>query len=115
MSFVYIASPYTHTDPEVMLDRYNKVKHATAVLLGKGVQVYSPILHNHQMALDHDMPKESDFWRRHNYAMLSKATYLYVLTLDGYEESQGVKDEIAFADLCSIEAIYVSYNKVISL
>lgn len=109
MSFTYIASPYTHDDYLVMLDRYNKVKAFTAHLLRKNVMCFSPILHNHQMAIDHNMPKNSAFWRAHNYAILSKASRVIVLALDGHDQSVGVRDEIDFAISCNIDVEFMDF------
>jgi len=102
VSFVYIASPYTHEDPAVMQERFEAVEKVTAELLKDGVQCYSPIVHCHVLAQKYDLPIHYMFWRDCNFAMLSKASKLFVLQLKGWEESPGVAGEMGFAAECCI-------------
>jgi len=53
---IYLASPYHHADKDVMEDRFHKVAMATAHLLSKGLIVYSPIAHNHYLAVNFKPP-----------------------------------------------------------
>ena len=63
MSFVYLASPYTHKKREVMMDRHHAASVATAQLLLKGAVVFSPIVHCHEIALEHQLPTDFAFWQ----------------------------------------------------
>lgn len=91
---IYLASPYTHPDPAVMQRRFEDARAATAALLSRGEIVYSPIVHGHAIAIAHDLPKDWGFWQRHCFAMLERADNLYVLMLDGWEQSRGVRAEL---------------------
>lgn len=97
MSFIYLASPYTHKDPQIMHDRYIAAESAMAQMLLRGEPVYCPIAMTHWAAARHNFPKESRWWRYHNYAMLKSANELRVLMMDGWTTSEGVQDEINFA------------------
>ena len=59
MSYVYLASPYTHEDPEVMNRRYEQTAEWVANRLKEygGPVIYSPILHCHYMAVTYNLPK----------------------------------------------------------
>lgn len=108
MSYAYLASPYTHPDPKVMHERFAAAEWALYnYLLRENKTVYSPIVHYHQMALSWDMPKDFDFWMRHNYPMLAKASELLVLNIDGWRESRGVKAEMEMAAVLGIPQQFV--------
>lgn len=94
---LYLASPYTHPCEEMMQLRYEQALFVCSEMLNSGVTVYSPIVHFHPMALKFNMPKDYSFWKKHNKAAINVCTALAFLTLDGWNKSVGVQDEINFA------------------
>lgn len=107
MSFIFLASPYTHSNPRIMLQRYEKARDAAAKLLRGGITVFSPIVHFHDIALLHDFPKDAAFWENHNRPFLQLSCGLYVLTLPGWEDSIGVRREIELAHSFNLEVLYL--------
>lgn len=97
MSFWYLASPYSHPDAKVRELRYHTTMSATAWLLMQKKWVYSPIVHCHEMALAYALPTDAEFWKDYNLAVLSAAAGVYVLMMDGWKESRGVKMELIWA------------------
>jgi len=113
---IYLASCYSHPDPEVRKDRYHDAMYCTSALITHhGLVVYSPIVHCHPMSIRHGMPTDAVFWRRYNYAMLRKADALYVLKLEGWDESAGVKEELTLAEQMMLTIHYVDENGVVVL
>jgi hypothetical protein len=110
--YLYLASPYSHENPEIMQLRYRCAMDATAVLLCTQITVYSPIVHCHEIGLIRSLPKDFEFWRRHNYRMLSSAKKLLVLMLDGWENSIGVRAEIDYALIHGKPVIYAYPNEI---
>lgn len=108
--YVYIASPYSDPDKQVMMDRYHRVTKYAASCCAKGEIVYSPIAHNHVMAEMKDLPTTWDFWKRIDFAFLGWAKELRVLCLPGWSKSVGVTDEIQFAKTFHIPIVYVEYS-----
>ena len=106
MSFIYIASPYTHKLQEVVDRRFKAAEDFTAMCLMKGMHVYSPIVHCHELAAKYDLPHDFDYWGSYNRAMLCKASKMIVMRIDGWECSKGVQSEIEFAKQCGIEVEY---------
>lgn len=104
---IYLASPYSHHSATVMERRFTLVMGATASLLRNGNVIYSPILHFHPLSLAHDLPGNFEFWKNINMGMLEKADELWVLRLDGWEDSIGVAAEIDFAEKKFIQTVYV--------
>jgi hypothetical protein len=97
MSFIYLASPYTGETLEEMQERYEKVMEHTAWMLDRSVTVYSPIMHCHNMAMKHALPRSVDFWLYHDKNMIMASHELRILTLDRWRQSVGIKAEIKFA------------------
>lgn len=92
---IYLASPYTDPDPRLMEWRYIQACKASAQLLRDCEIVYCPIAHSHGIALhgclDHDWAQFEDM----DSYFLALCKRMIILTLPGYDESIGIKAEIA--------------------
>lgn len=97
MSYIYLASPYTHSNPTIREQRYLAAQDAVVWLLKQRKWVYSPIVHCHELCKVHELPRNYKFWEEYNGTMLFSAHTLYVLNLDGVMESKGAQGEIEFA------------------
>lgn len=98
MSFVYLASPYSHADPLVRLQRFAETCRAAAVMMERGAVVFAPIAHSHPISeAMNGRATDHEFWMRQDLPILALANRLVVLMLDGWEDSKGVKEEIDFA------------------
>jgi hypothetical protein len=97
MLLVYLASPYSHPDPAVREQRFRDVCATAATLMRAGYGILSPIAHTHPIAIAGDLPKGWDFWSAYDEALITACTEVWVLMLDGWEESTGVQAEIAIA------------------
>lgn len=94
---IYICSPYSSPSLEVMEERYQQTLAETARLIALGFIVFSPIVHCHEMAKRHELPREFHFWEAYCIGTLDVCRELWVYTLPGWEQSRGVQSEIAFA------------------
>lgn len=99
---IYLASPYNHEDPAVKQDRFEQICEVAVNIMRGGKAVYCPIAHNHPLALQHNLPGSWDFWKLMDLPILAKANELWVIKLDGWKTSGGIKEEVAFAKACSI-------------
>jgi len=104
MSHIYLASPYTCTqylepadNRKVEYERYMKALHATAYGIRKGFPIFSPIVHCHELATRFGFATDAGAWTTYNTHMLRGASLLAILTLDGWDESKGVAQELALA------------------
>ena len=95
--YIYLASPYSHELPEVREQRFREAQRAAAWLFVKGIWVYSPIAHWHDITKWHSLPTHAEPHKAANDAFQAKATATYVLCLEGWASSKGVKGEIEFA------------------
>ena len=90
----YIASPYSHSDPKIVTERYEKVKRLAAYLCSKQFFIFSPVLHWHDTALSHALPGHWEFWKDYNLHMLDLCQSMLLFRIDGWEASVGVAAEI---------------------
>ena len=104
---IYLASPYSDPDPAVVLFRYQETRRYTAERIYEGYAIFSPIVHCHELAMNYLLPTEFSFWQTYNQALLRQSLALWVLQLDGWENSLGVVNEIKFAQKYNIPVSYV--------
>lgn len=102
---IYLASPYSDPDPLIRKARYEAACDRTTRMLQDGALVYSPIAHSHALA-ERGLPGDWFFWADHNRAMLKRCDALVVLTLPGWERSEGVRAEIEIARTLPIAVRY---------
>jgi len=93
---IYLASPYTHPDPDVRQARFDAACRAAAHLIRLGKTVFSPIAHSHAICR-YGVPLDWRFWERHDRRYLEVCDEVVVLALKGWRESRGVQAEIAIA------------------
>ena len=96
-AYMYLASPYTDPDIAVMEQRYLAAMKATHWCLTHSIQVFSPIVHCHEMAIKYIMPRDFDFWREYDQAMIAPCSGLLILDIEGWTSSKGVTSEINLA------------------
>lgn len=106
---IYLASPYTHEDEEVMTFRYREAIRASARLANKGYIVFSPIVHCHPIAVAYDLPKDYEFWQNYSTSfLLHWAEAISVLCLQGWKESIGIKAELVIGQGTDLPVYYIS-------
>lgn len=94
---IYLASPYSSPNDATRYARFRCAEEFTALAIKQGHAVFSPIVHCHELARKHDLPKTFDFWAEYDRRILAAATTVWVLTLPGWENSRGVQQEIAWS------------------
>ena len=95
---IYLASPYSSDSPVVREARFKAVCVAASKLMVKGLLIFSPIAHTHPIAVAGDLPKGWDFWAKYDREFLNFCDEIWVLMLDGWEQSRGVAGEIAIME-----------------
>jgi hypothetical protein len=97
--FWYIATPYSNYSGEnggpgleVAVQQACK---AAAHLIDLGLKVYSPIAHTDTLAMKGDIdPLDHDIWMPQDEPFMEAAKGLIVVTMDGWDNSKGVREEI---------------------
>lgn len=103
---IYLASPYSNPSRAVVEDRYQTTMAFCAEFMRRGHVLFSPILHCHELTKAHSLPSDAAYWQSYNYSILRRCESLWVLTLDGWETSVGVSDEISKASFLRMPIEY---------
>ena len=93
---IYVAAPYTSSDPAVREARFEAACRVAAELIRQGKSVFSPLSHSHAICR-YDLPIDWEFWQRLDLEFLSLCSEVAVLKLPGWHRSVGVQAEIAAA------------------
>lgn len=105
---IYLASPYSHPDPLIRKTRFLLAQQVTGILLKRKIWVYSPIVHCHEIVEKFSLPGDAAFWKEFNIDFLRRAEGMFILTIDGWEESKGIQQERDFAREAGIMLSYVN-------
>ena len=97
MKTCYLGLPYSSPSRKVRWKRFNEANKAAAHLFKMGYNCLSPISHSHPISLHMDNSQDSEFWTLIDQYWQYQCDELIVLTLDGWEDSVGLKKEIEFA------------------
>ena len=103
---IYIASPYSHTDPWVREERYKQTLDYVAKCALKNECVFSPIVHTHDLGKKLKMPH--DFWMALDLPVLRRCDKVRVLCLEGWQYSKGVAEEIKEAQAYGIPVEHIN-------
>ena len=106
MKLIYLASPYSHDDPEVRLGRFDAVCKMAGALMRTHL-VFSPIAHTHPIAVHCDLPLGFAYWAEFDRRMISMCDEVWILRLPGWDLSVGVLAEIEIAKLLKKPLHYV--------
>lgn len=103
----YLATPYSHPDPDVQKARFEVVSRVAGELMRHGEIIFSPISHAHPIACQCELPKDWQFWEQFDLVYLRLAKKLIVLMQDGWDKSVGVAAEIRMARELDIPIEYI--------
>jgi hypothetical protein len=112
-SYIFISSPYTDIDKNIVKERFNSVTELVVNLLNSGIIVFSPIVYGHEMTKI-GLPSDWNFWKDFCTKFIKPCVEVWVLDLDGWDRSTGVKGEIDFAKLLGKKVFLIdkSGNKI---
>ena len=107
---IYIGSPYSHPDKDVMENNFRLVSDLAAKLCSEGKVAFSPITYGHTLLVFREMPHTWEFWQNFCLSFLVHADELLVYQMPGWESSKGLADEISFARDHGIKITYLKYE-----
>jgi hypothetical protein len=102
----YLASPYSHPDPAVRQARFEAACRATVELARVGEVVISPVVQSHPLVA-YGLPTGWEYWEWFDWEVLARCDQLAVLRLEGWQNSVGVKAEVAIAGELGLPVRYL--------
>ena len=114
---IYLASPYSHPEESIRIQRYDLAVAALVEFIKIGKLVYSPIAQCHICVTRHNLPAGSAYWERYNNNFIERSDAVYVLCIDGWAESKGIRGEVAWAMLRGVPIEFYTFcdNKLESM
>lgn len=110
---IYLASPLTHENKNVMEDRFNQICNIACYLIDDWkLNIFSPIAHSWPIQKYAPLNTSFEYWEQYCYLMVSKCDRVIVAMMDGWKESVGVKAEIDYAKSIGV---YVNYFDPLTL
>lgn len=109
---VYIGSPYSHPDKDVMEKNFRLVSTFAANLCAEGRVAFSPITYGHTLLGFREMPHTWEFWQNFCLSFLAQSDELMVYKMPGWENSRGLAEEIEFAKELGIKITYIEHNPI---
>jgi len=105
---IYLCSPYSHPVKAVCNDRFRAACKAAAKLMRDGYIVFSPLSHSVPIADYTGNHLDHNFWLEQDLSFLdSWADEVWVLMIDGWEESKGIAAEIKRAETIGLPVKYI--------
>lgn len=104
---IYLASPYTHSDPATRRLRAERAAEVACQLINKGHHVISPIAFFHFVATCGSLPTVFEYWLELNRKILSICGELWIIQMEGWIASMGIAAEIRIAKELNIPIRYV--------
>lgn len=110
---IYLATPYSlqikskeiglskpsyfEQDIEIRIKRFEAVNDVAGKLIKAGFAVISPISQSHPIAIQGDFEGTFEEWADMDYNLITRCDMVFVFCQDGWERSEGVQKEAAFA------------------
>ena len=98
---------YSEQDKQLRIKRFKAVNKVAADLIKKGFAVISPISQSHPIAVQENIEGTFDTWADMDYNIISRCDMVFVFCQDGWDKSEGVMKEIAFARQNNIPVIFI--------
>ncbi len=112
---ILISTPYSHVDPEVKKRRIRETSTACAWFMNNDFMVFSPITYGCAIIENGDikLPDSNTFWKEYCDTFVAHSKQVFVLNMEGWDISSGVKAEIEAAKLHSIPVhlVQIDYEK----
>lgn len=90
---IYISSPYTHANPEVVEARVDAAMHWVVKAFSETSFAISPIVHCHPIAMIGGLRGDLETWQEWNMRLMDGCTQMDLLMLPGWKRSIGVHFE----------------------
>jgi hypothetical protein len=105
--FMYLATPYTKY-PDGTEAAFKLACQVAAKLVDAGFSIYCPIAHTHPIAqYTKADPLDSTFWIKADRPLMTAAKELWVVKMQGWQESSGIAAEINYFTEMNKRVLYL--------
>jgi len=108
---IYLAMPYTGNENQ----SFHVANLVAGLLMRQGHIVFSPISHTHPIAVECNLPKDWDYWKRFDEEFIGFCDEVHVVKLNGFEKSKGVNTEIEITRKLEKPIKYIGFKNEIAI
>lgn len=112
---LYLGTPYGHEDASIRETRYKKALHyAVALMNTRRYNVFSPIIHSHNIAkkMTYSQEEDGNIWLPMDIAILENWAEVFAVgSMDGVANSKGLKIEIKKSVGLSLPILVISFDQ----
>jgi hypothetical protein len=112
---IYLAAPYSHREIAVRRTRFFAATRAAAALIDRGHIILSPLIMTHpidQILYKDGHELNTGYWIRFDEAFMSNCAELWILTLEGWKKSKGIRREIEYFEKRGRPVIYLDHKSL---
>ncbi|WP_329408591.1 DUF1937 family protein [Nocardia vinacea] len=98
MRRIFLACPYSNSDPEIVHERFLRCNEVAATIVRSGHAVFSQVSMSHPIneALGEEAAVVGKLWAPIDAVFMEMMDELVVVDIAGWEQSSGIKREIEF-------------------
>lgn len=90
---IHLATPYSHKDSNTRYYRYVQACKIAGYFFQKGYHIFSPIAHMHSICVLSNLSFGFEQYAEYDKEMLSLCSELWLVKMDGWVTSKGMKEE----------------------
>jgi len=105
---VFVSSPYSDPDQNVIEERVKVAQRYVAQLASNDILAFSVLAYIHPILKDHPLPTDYEFWKDLCVRGMEMCEVVHVLCIEGWEDSVGVQDEIEIARSLKKRIVYIT-------
>jgi hypothetical protein len=108
----YVASPYSHPNPEIRKERYELAVKSAKTLTRLGYSAFVPIAYDGLWDLDpnYTVDHSWSFWEKIDLPILDRCAALILLELPDWDASRGVAGELEHCEKVGIPVMCISLS-----
>ncbi len=112
---VFLSNPYSHKDETIVNQRYEKcLKLFYDLMYQHDIDIISPIIIGHPIVKKFPMPSDWTKWEKFCCNLIDHSDVVLVFKLEGWDISNGVAEEIAYAKQNNKQILYITEDLILS-
>jgi hypothetical protein len=112
MSFIYLASPYSHPNPTVRQQRYELVLEISCELARNQIPHYSPIVSSHVVGQVGNLPGDHEYWWKTDKVFMDLCSQGIFVTAQGWKQSKGMEAERLYLEKLQKHFLFLSPEEI---
>ena len=111
---IYLAAPFYDPDPDIRFERFESIIRCHAKIISEGYFCFAPVAHGYPASVQPEYNSVTEkYWLRLDLKCAVICRVLLVITLPGWEDSIGIKEETVYFSEKSKPIFYISKKELL--